>query len=223
MIEVNLLPGASRRPSRRGARRRTPSSFAKRLGGVDRIALFVGAAWIVSLGGFGWLFLGSRSEEAGLRASMERAQQDSVRYGRVVQSVAHLTARRDTIARKLEIIQQIDADRYVWAHLMDEISRALPDYTWITSLRPIDGEPTATFQLAGMTGSNFALTELLKNLEASPFVRGVNLISTEQASVKGSTVYSFMLQASYEEPPPDLVRSAPLFAAGEDGLGAATE
>ena len=29
---------------------------------------------------------------------------------------------------------QIDSDRYVWPHLLDEVSRNLPSYTWLTSL-----------------------------------------------------------------------------------------
>ena len=32
------------------------------------------------------------------------------------------------------IIKQIDNDRFVWPHIMDEISRSMPPYTWLTSL-----------------------------------------------------------------------------------------
>ena len=41
---------------------------------------------------------------------------------------------RDTLLRQVNIIRGLDEDRYVWPHVMDEISRALPQYTWLTTL-----------------------------------------------------------------------------------------
>jgi Tfp pilus assembly protein PilN len=32
------------------------------------------------------------------------------------------------------MIASIDGKRFVWSHIMDEVSRALPSYTWLTQL-----------------------------------------------------------------------------------------
>ncbi|HWG34738.1 MAG TPA: PilN domain-containing protein, partial [Gemmatimonadaceae bacterium] len=40
----------------------------------------------------------------------------------------------DSVVRQVELIKSFDKNRYVWPHLMDEISRALPPYTWLTSV-----------------------------------------------------------------------------------------
>jgi len=44
-------------------------------------------------------------------------------------------SQRDSVRRQLEIIKSIDNDRFVWAHIMDEVSRALPPYTWLKSIQ----------------------------------------------------------------------------------------
>lgn len=218
MIEINLLPGAKRRYKRRvgGGLKLPRLGGPSRLPDFDRMLAFIISAWVVSVLVLAWLYFGTRSRQAELAMSIEQAQQDSARYARVITNMKHLTARRDTIAQKLQVIQQIDAGRYVWSHVMDEVSRSLPPYTWLTELTPGDDDAqTPSFQLAGMTGSNFALTELMKNLEASPFLKNVTLISTTQVDLDNAEIYSFMLQVTYEEPPPDAVQTVPLFMAGD--------
>ena len=33
-------------------------------------------------------------------------------------------------------IRSVDSDRYVWPHLLDEVTRALPPYTWLVDMGP---------------------------------------------------------------------------------------
>jgi Tfp pilus assembly protein PilN len=60
--------------------------------------------------------------------------QDSTRYSSVLREHDKAEARRDTVLRSLNLIRAIDDDRFIWPHVMDEVSRALPPYTWIVSL-----------------------------------------------------------------------------------------
>jgi Tfp pilus assembly protein PilN len=43
-------------------------------------------------------------------------------------------ARRDTLLRRMNLIRAIDEDRFIWPHVLDEVSKALPPYTWLSSL-----------------------------------------------------------------------------------------
>jgi len=98
---------------------------------------------------------------------------------------------------------------------MDEVSRALPPYTWLVGIStlPADStEKTPHFKIEGRTGNNFALTKYLQDLEASPFIRNVKLATTELVRENDKLVYSFQLEATYEEPPPDVIETVPLFA-----------
>lgn len=215
MIEVNLHPGASRR-----TKRRSPSLSVSipRIDGLvrDPWLAFIIAAWIVGPGLLLWMFLGTRSKSAELTAAIEQAVQDSTRYARLIAAQESLEARRDTIAQKLQIIQEIDAGRYIWAHILDEISRALPEHTWLREINAMESDASfPKFQIIGRTGNTFALTRFMKDLEASPFVRSVRLVSTELVvETNDRVVHEFFLEAEYEEPPAELIETVPLFAGG---------
>jgi Tfp pilus assembly protein PilN len=43
--------------------------------------------------------------------------------------------------RQLQIIRTIDENRYNWAHILDEVSRALPAYTWLTVMEQTTTAP----------------------------------------------------------------------------------
>jgi Tfp pilus assembly protein PilN len=170
------------------------------------------AAWVLGVGAGGWLSLGAADRRQETALALEAAVQDSARYAVIIAQHDKLRARRDTIAQKLVIIEEVDAGRYIWSHLLDEISRALPDYTWLTRIAGSNGgSQSVALTITGRTGNTFALTRFLKDLEASPFVRGVQLTKTEVVSdPAGRMVHEFVLTASYEEPPLELLKTIPL-------------
>lgn len=222
MIEVNLLPGATRHT----AKKRMPklaglASLAKFRGTgngmpqFDRLTTAAVASWLIMLPLTGFMFLSSRSHLSDLKVSVEGAVADSTKYANIMAANKKLMERRDTIARKVNIIQQIDAGRYVWPHLLDEVSRVLPPYTWLVDVSALEADSTEKspkFRIEGRTGNNFALTKYLLDLEASPFIKNVKLASTELIRENDKLVYSFLLEAFYEEPPPDAIQTVPLFA-----------
>ena len=216
MIEVNLLPNA-KRAKKKGAALGGASLKAIKIPAFDRWLAFMVGAWVIGLGMLAWLFLGTRSEAAALTGQIETAAADSARYATTISQTNELRARRDTIAMKLEVIQQIDEGRYTWPHILAEVAKALPDYTWLEGVSQIEGGPAPHIQIDGRTGNNFALTRFMSNLEASPFIRGVRLLSTTQiaegAAGQEVTLHQFMLEAYFEEPSPDQIETVPLFAA----------
>ena len=99
---------------------------------------------------------------------------------------------------------------------MEEISRAVPSYTWLTAIRAQpSSSPNAlqpVFEIDGSAGNTLALTRFIQDLEASPFLRQVTLQTTAQTEDNGRKYYTFQLRASWEEPPAEALRTAPLFA-----------
>jgi Tfp pilus assembly protein PilN len=216
MIEINLLPGSQKKRAKAG------SGFSLRLPetmpAMDRMMVFIVAAWIIGPLLFLWLFLGVRGSMSDVRADLETAVADSARFAAVIETQTRIRARQDTIAEKLEMIQQIDAGRYVWPHIMDEVSRALPPFTWLTAMYHMPGGgATPRFQIEGRTGSLPALTRFMDALEASPFLRSIELISSEQATdgEANNVVNTFVLGGVYETPPMDVLETTPLFEAEE--------
>lgn len=211
MIEVNLLPGANRRKTRRAfalpavGRGLSPNSWL----------VAVTACWIAGPAFVAWLYISAQNERGALEAALEEARSDSARYAAIIEATASLQAQRDTIAQKLAIIQEIDAGRYTWAHVMDELSWALPEYTWLTGIAQVQGGTHPRIRIEGRTGNNIALTQFMRDLEDSPFLREIQLSSTQQVRDNGETVYAFMLEATYEDAPASLIETVPLFTPDE--------
>ena len=59
---------------------------------------------------------------------------DSTRYAAALMDKARAQARRDTALTQLAIIKAIDEERYIWPHVLEEVSRSLPIYTWLRVL-----------------------------------------------------------------------------------------
>ncbi len=217
MIEVNLLPGAARRGKSRMPKIAALGALRdfKGLPQLDRLTMAAVGSFLIMIPLTGYMFLSDRGKVNDLNVSIEGALADSTKYASIIAANKRLMERRDTIARKVKIIQDIDAGRYVWSHIMDELSRALPPYTWLVNVTAMEADSTEKnpkFRMEGRTGNNFALTKYIADLEASPFIKNVKLASTELVRENEKLVYSFLLEAYYEEPPPDVIETVPLFA-----------
>ena len=178
MLEVDLLQGGdwgqdgrSRKPVSRVRARR-----------LSRDGWIIGSALVVliSLGFAAYFALSIRTRAAGLEAALQAALADSVRSTALIAKMRTLEARRDSIAARVAIIQEIDARRYLWPRLMDEVAGVLPEEAWLTRFAQVTSQETpARFEVEGLARDNFSLTRFWNGMESSPFIRNVRLISTE--------------------------------------------
>ena len=212
MIEVNLLPGGKKRSGGRGFSLTLP-----KFGGggdmPDGYILFFAVAAIGGLAYMALTFLGVSGEQEELQVRLEEERQDSIRFAAIIEQTNRLTARGDSIAQRVAIIQEIDAGRYVWAHLLDEIAAAVPDYTWLREIIYAAGDPLQV-RINGRAGSIYAITNFMRRLEASRFLRAVTMESTQQGPSEtnpGDLVYIFELLVTYDPPPMDEMETVPLF------------
>jgi Tfp pilus assembly protein PilN len=140
MIQVNLLPGAKKQKSTGGmSLAGAATSFTQRV----RDPWLVGAAGavVVAVAAVGILFTAQQARATEVERKMDRAVRDSTRYSKVLAARRKLSAERDSVHRQLQIIRTIDENRFNWAHILDEVSRALPAYTWLTVLEQTSKAP----------------------------------------------------------------------------------
>ena len=136
MIHINLLPGAGRK-ARKGSGTKldlsaTFGSLRNRVRDPWMIAAI--ACCAIGLGASSILYTTQSARAATLDESLQKAVQDSTRYASVLHEREKAEAKRDTVLRALNMIRAIDDDRYIWPHVMDEVSGALPPYTWLVAL-----------------------------------------------------------------------------------------
>lgn len=218
MIEINLLPGSTKkRGGKRGKapRRSAGAGAAKpKLPEFDRTKAMVLGGWVVGVAFIAWMHLGMNSRLDTLRTDNEAAVRDSIRFAALRQAGDSMQAQERAISQKLQVIQDIDAGRFIWPHILDEISRTLPSYVWVVNLtEAVQEGGTPRVRMEGRAGNYFALGRYIEDLEASPFLRQVRLISSAQTTADQRTVLGFILEASYEEPAPDMIQTVPLFGA----------
>ncbi|MDA0329073.1 MAG: PilN domain-containing protein [Gemmatimonadetes bacterium] len=221
MIEVNLLPGGKKRSSAGGG-----FSFSLNLdalkklgsggGAVDPYMGFFAFGAAIAIGYMGWAFMGIRSTTEDLDVQLQVAVQDSIKNAAIIQRTNELQARGDSIQRRVAIIQDIDAGRYTWPHLLDEIAAAVPDFTWLREII-YAGESPLQVRVTGRASSIFAVTSFMRRLEASRFLRAVSPETMQQVPSEENPedlVYMFELLVTYESPAIEELESVPLFDGG---------
>ena len=243
MIEINLLPGSGKKAKKSsgGAKFDIGASLGA-LRGKVRDPWMLGAIGtsLVAVLVTGGLYTMQSTRQSRLDDALEKAVQDSTRYATVLRERETVEAKRDTVVRALNMIRAIDDDRYIWPHVMDEVSNALPPYTWVVSLGftgggqatspirtviPVANEgagvrkhkvateivkDTVKVRLVGNTVDIQALTRFMKQLETSPFLENVTLNSSQRANDNGKEVTQFQLDMRYTRPGPEDVRRVPL-------------
>ncbi len=142
MIHVNLLPGARKKRSRAaGISFRVPlSSLVPKF---DKIAVGAIAAVVLSVASMGLMFFSQSGRAQELTERERKEVQDSVRYAAVLRDRRQAEASRDAVLRQLAIIQSIDDRRYMWPHILEELSNALPPFTWLTNVIQVSAPPSA--------------------------------------------------------------------------------
>lgn len=231
MIEINLLPNArkkSRAASSGGGPRfdfdAIKGNLAARFN--DPWLIFAVVGVVVGLVGAGaqWFYQGR--QESALNERINIAVQDSARYASVLAQRTAAEAQRDSINKQISVISALDGYRFVWPHVLDEISRALPTYTWLNSVTQTNPTPATSpesalddvvapmgIRVVGYTVDVQALTVFMKQLEASNFLQNVNLAVSELSTVEGKQVTEFTLDMQYATPDPSVIRTVPLTVA----------
>jgi Tfp pilus assembly protein PilN len=235
MIEINLTPGAARKSRGRGAGFSLASvvgdgSSSRR----DPFLLAAVVSLVVAAGTVGTMHMTQTGTATELAAREEQAVADSTRFATVLRQRRTAEAKRDSVLNQLTVIKAIDADRFIWPHVMDEVSRALPPYTWVKTLAitgpqapplgtgpaPAPGDTTKPaapvvpelpkFRLVCNTVDIQAMTRFMKLLEASPFIQNVTLAGSLLAMVEGKEVTEFVLEAQYERPDSSMIITTPV-------------
>ena len=188
MISINLRPGQKRKPS--GAGKQISATFKELAARVkDPVLAGVVVAWVVVAG---WLFYtwGSTSRNlSNVEARLETTQTEAKRFETLMQQKRKAERIRDSLQSQIGVIRGVDRGRYVWPHVLDEVSKTLPAYTWLTDVSIVGSTAAASvgdstmpklkFQINGRTVDYQAFTQFLRQLEASPWIENVQTMRSE--------------------------------------------
>jgi type IV pilus assembly protein PilN len=133
--------------------------------------ILVAAALVV-----GWWYWSLQRDSADIDQQIVDAERETERLQSVIQQVAQFEARRAQLQQRVTLIEELRKGQTGPVHLLDEISRALPDAMWLTDLRQAANGIT----LEGRCTSLNALSDFVSALEASNlFERPVEIIDSQ--------------------------------------------
>ena len=207
MITINLKPGSRRA--------RTGSSFAGGLSALKGIPARVKDPWpmaaIIIVGvtvlALAWIGISSASRRSSLETQMDAARAENRRYRAFLVEKRRAEAARDSVVIQIATIRSVDDDRYVWPHILDEITRAIPQFTWlteVTTITPVASSDTLGLsapvgvQMSGRTMDLQGFTRFMRQLEDSPWLSDVTMLSTQTVVDRGRAVTQFIVKANYD-------------------------
>lgn len=164
MILINLLP------HREAARKRRREAFYASLG-VSAVAggLIAGAIFI-------WYAAQISNQQARnlvLQTEIKRLEGQIKEISTLQQEIAALRARQ-------QAVEDLQADRNMPVHLLNELVRQLPDGVYVSSVKQVDQLVT----VQGVAQSNERVSELLRNLGSnSPWLTRPELVEIVAGSV----------------------------------------
>ena len=179
MIRINLLPREDGPVQR--------SLTLPDLGSFAPLVLVVIAVGVVTILG---LYQGQKI--ANLEQTIAEEEAESRRLAPEIAKIKRLDQQRQSLNQRLEVIGNLDRDRYFRVHLLDELNRALPDHLWIERFEDQGGD---LYAMEGVTFSNFLVSDLLQNLDRSPYFTGVTLEIAEKGKIDDVNVVKFTIKA----------------------------
>ena len=174
MIRINLLP--VRQLKKQALLRQQLYMFG---GIIATVSVGVGAVWVMDRRAMAQL----ETEQAELRTDLERLKP-------IVDEVNTLERREKLLNARIETIQRLRSNQRGPVHVLDALSRNLPEQAWLETI----DESVGVYKVTGYALTNFAVADLLRNLQRSKEFIGVDLISSEQVLMAGREIKKFIIQ-----------------------------
>jgi Tfp pilus assembly protein PilN len=136
MITVNLRPGKRRKRSGASFNFRGMLDRFRDLGTrvKDPLLLAAVGGWVCVLGFLGFVYLNNMRQLYSLEPRLEQARTENKRFKTFIADKRRQEQIRDSLLAQITVIRDVDGDRYIWPHLLDEVTKALPAYTWLVDL-----------------------------------------------------------------------------------------
>jgi type IV pilus assembly protein PilN len=190
MIRINLIAGE----------RRVAKSAGRAFGAAQKstlagITLLLATAAIIA-----WRYWALGEHHAQLLRDLETARHEEVRLAEVLQQVAEFDTQRAQLQERVALIDELRRGQTAPVHIVDQISRALPEMTWLTSLKQEGYDVT----IEGRSTTLAALSDFVANLEATRyFKRPVEIVETAaidagREAAEGAGLIDFTIKGTFQ-------------------------
>ncbi len=189
MIRINLLA------AERGTAKKTRAA-----GGVTTAQrVTIGAALILlsTIITVGWWFWALHTRSARLDEEILAAETKAQQLRSVLAQVQKFETRKAVLQQRVTLIEQLRKGQSGPVHILDEVSKALPDRLWLVSMAQRGPDFTFDCRTTSLTG----VSDFVANLEASPwFKKPIELVDSQVDQTPQGPLVRFTIRATTENP-----------------------
>jgi type IV pilus assembly protein PilM len=143
----------------------------------------------------GVIHIGQETRLTARTARLNEIRSETDLYRDKIAVVEDLTKKRADISARIDVIRELDKNRFARVELMSLVNRNVPSLTWITSIKESKAGDHAVI-ISGITQSNIKVADFMTNLLQEDAVRGVDLLVSQQSEISDVDVTQFTLQAT---------------------------
>jgi type IV pilus assembly protein PilN len=188
MIRINLL-AVDRGPAKKA---RTPGVTA-----AQRVTIGAALILIATVVAVGWWFWALRARSAKLDDDIAQAEKEANQLRSVLAQVQKFETRKAQLQQRVTLIEQLRRGQSTPVHLLDEVSRALPDRLWLITMLQRGND----FTIEGRTTTLTGLSDFVSNLEASPwFKKPVEIVDSAVDQGPNGDLVRFSIRATMQNP-----------------------
>jgi type IV pilus assembly protein PilN len=191
MIRINLLA------TDRSSQPRPAPGLSFDFG--QKVTLVCSLILVATALGIGWWWWMLDRESARLTTEIASAERETARLKTILVQVAQFESQKQQLQQRVTLIEELRKGQAGPVHLIDQLSRAMPEMLWLTSLSQDGGEVTIDGRCTTLT----ALSDFVGNLEKSGyFRRPVEILDSQVDAVTGSKteLIKFQLKATFALP-----------------------
>jgi type IV pilus assembly protein PilN len=185
MIRINLVaPEKTTKAKAKAGPAMPPGALQSYL----LLALLVGGACVLCAGA--WWLQSNKLRDLDTRIAADEKRQRDLQA--IAAQVAQFQQKKAILENKVLVIEQLRLSQKSPVHMLDEISKALPDYVWLTSLDDTQGN----LRFAGQSNSLAAVADFISALQRSGWFPSVDLGTSQEAQ----SLVNFTLAGSFKDP-----------------------
>lgn len=211
MIRINLLA-----TERRGAK-----AAAKGFQAGQKITVIGSLILVLAAAGIGWRYWALGQQEAQIDRNIATSTREEERLAAILKEVQEFETRKIRLEARVALIDELRKGQNAPVHMVDQISKALPDMTWLTSMRQNGFDITLQGRCLTLT----SLSDFVGNLEASRyFKRPVEIVDSavipgdgKSPDLIGFTIRGTFQMAGVEAPAPSTGRKGAAPRGGKRG------
>ena len=207
MIRINLLA------PERATKKKTAGGPALPSGGALQsylfLVLFAGGAAVLCAGA--WWLQSNKIKDLDTRIAADTKRRQDLQA--IEQQVKAFQQKKAILENKVAVIEMLRAAQKSPVHMLDEVSKALPDYVWLTSM----DETRGSVVFGGQSNSLAAVADFISALQTSGWFPLVELVSSQEANA----LVTFNLRGGFNDPEVAAKRKAAADAAAAAGVAPA--